>query len=123
MIGTYNTNKTINIILTERDCESLAKDEFINGRVIILEEDNRQKPLRMNIVNHKLLGVDCEVHDSYEQQNVFLTRKKLSELFDNGKIELSYIDEYKKNGKMIEFLYTEKNEDAKILMDKVSYKM
>ncbi len=123
MIGTYNNNKTIRVILSEEDAHLSQKNEYIDGRVIVLEESNRNKPMRINLVNSKILFFDCEVHDSYDQQNIFLTKKKLSEALEHGRIELDYIDEYKKNGKIIEILYSGKNEDAKKLLDTVFSRM
>lgn len=123
MIGTYNCDKTIRVILSENDAQLSKDNEFIDGKVIVLGESNRNKPMRINLINNKISYFDCEVHDSYEQQNIFLTKNRLSEVFENGKIELDYIDEFKKNGKMIEILYSGKNEEAKRLLDTIFSKL
>lgn len=117
MIGTLNIEGTVRIILSEIDRQILKKEESIDGIIIDLKENCSKKYLILNIINNKITCYDCEIHKSYYINSVFLTRKKLNEVFEKGKLELEYIDEYKKNGKNIELLYTGTNDEAKKIMN------
>lgn len=125
MIGTYNSNNVIQVLLYPED--NKVPEEGISGNIIILKEKTENSLIKK--LNLKLIdgtfegGYHCRIYDADFWKNIYLSRTKFDEVLRTGELSLQYIDENFRNGHTAEFLYAPMNEVVKTVIEKVYSKL